>query len=278
MNRKMLLYFALSVCAFLGLLSGVAFAQSSPAGGGYLSLDGRDDFAVARYNDSLKIDFTKLTVEAWIYLQDPPFFKSPFVLIGKSENFILSIWAVKDANPVGGFKVEAPLGVAKSISLPPFIFPKQWTHIAGFYNGKAVSIAVNGKGLPLPIQGEERLINSSRDLMVGAIDLIPEDWKVQNIRSSPFNGFIDELRISSVLRYNIENGIFEVPKRRFEPDENTVGLWHFDEATGAILFHDTSSNKNHLIGKNGAQIIQDLAVFPSNKLAIIWGHLKFAGQ
>lgn len=278
MNRELFLGFALRICMCLGLSSSVTFAQSSPAGGGYLSLDGQDDFAVARYNDSLKIDFTKLTVEAWIDLQEPPFFKSPFILIGKSENFILTIWAVKDANPVGGFKVEAPPGVAKSISLPPAIFPKQWTHIAGFYNGKAVSIAVNGKGLPLPIQGEEHLINSSRDLMVGTIDPIPEDWKVNNIRSSPFNGFIDELRISSVLRYNIENGIFEVPKGRFEPDEHTVGLWHFDESTGATLFHDASSNKNHLIGKNGAQIIQDLAVFPSNKLAIIWGRLKFAGQ
>jgi hypothetical protein len=51
-----------------------------------------------------------------------------------------------------------------------------------------------------------------------------------------FNGFIDELRISNVLRYS---GNFTRPSAPFTPDANTVGLYHFDEASGIAVL-DTS--------------------------------------
>jgi concanavalin A-like lectin/glucanase superfamily protein len=44
-----------------------------------------------------------------------------------------------------------------------------------------------------------------------------------------FNGFIDELRLSNVLRYI---GSFAPPTARFEPDANTVALYHFDAGSG----------------------------------------------
>ncbi len=47
-----------------------------------------------------------------------------------------------------------------------------------------------------------------------------------------FDGMIDELRISSTVRYTED---FE-PAFRHEPDENTIGLWHFDVGRDEALF------------------------------------------
>jgi hypothetical protein len=60
-----------------------------------------------------------------------------------------------------------------------------------------------------------------------------------------FIGWIDELRISSVIRYTTQ---FPIPIVPFIPDENTAALYHFDEGpvgpcTGIVL---------DIAGKNGA--------------------------
>jgi hypothetical protein len=48
-----------------------------------------------------------------------------------------------------------------------------------------------------------------------------------------FNGFIDELRISSVIRYTAN---FQRPNLPFVTDSNTVGLYHFDEGSGDTVY------------------------------------------
>lgn len=52
-------------------------------------------------------------------------------------------------------------------------------------------------------------------------------------RYPAFSGWLDEVRISTVVRYEAE---FERPTAPFEPDEDTVGLWHFDEGTGDVVY------------------------------------------
>jgi hypothetical protein len=44
-----------------------------------------------------------------------------------------------------------------------------------------------------------------------------------------YNGFFDELRLSSVVRYNSN---FVRPQMAFDTDAITVALYHFDEGTG----------------------------------------------
>jgi len=51
-------------------------------------------------------------------------------------------------------------------------------------------------------------------------------------RYPAFSGWLDEVRISTVVRYEAE---FERPTTPFEPDDVTVGLWHFDEGRGDIV-------------------------------------------
>lgn len=47
-----------------------------------------------------------------------------------------------------------------------------------------------------------------------------------------FHGWLDEVRISNAVRYSAD---FERPAPRFEPDAQTVALYHFDEGTGTAL-------------------------------------------
>ena len=47
-----------------------------------------------------------------------------------------------------------------------------------------------------------------------------------------YKGFLDEVRVSSVVRYNGNFTPLPVP---FAPDDNTVGLYHFDEGNGDIV-------------------------------------------
>lgn len=82
-------------------------------------------------------------------------------------------------------------------------------------------------------------------------------------------GYIDEVRISNVVRY--KGPEWEVPKGKFEVDAHTISLWHFDEAPGLSRFTDTSGNGHHL-WRSG--VIDGLAVEAQRKLTTTWGQLK----
>lgn len=52
-----------------------------------------------------------------------------------------------------------------------------------------------------------------------------------------YNGYLDELRISNVIRYS--GASFTIPYLPFNTDSNTVALYHFDEGSGNILYDDS---------------------------------------
>ena len=109
------------------------------------------------------------------------------------------------------------------------------------------------------------LIKSDKPLRIGGI--IPQDpdrsgFVGNNVK---FRGYIDEVRISSVVRY--VGGRWEVPKREFRVDKHTISLWHFDEEGEAMRFKDASGNNYDLL-RSG------LAVKAQRKLTTTWGQLK----
>lgn len=59
-----------------------------------------------------------------------------------------------------------------------------------------------------------------------------------------FNGKIDEMRVSDVVRYA---GNF-TPDESFVVDGNTVSYWKFDEGTGSVLVDETASHNGALEG------------------------------
>ncbi|MCS6856070.1 MAG: LamG domain-containing protein, partial [Elioraea sp.] len=46
-----------------------------------------------------------------------------------------------------------------------------------------------------------------------------------------FRGWLDEVRLSTVIRYSAD---FERPRAPFQPDAETAALWHFDEGAGEL--------------------------------------------
>lgn len=76
----------------------------------------------------------------------------------------------------------------------------------------------------------------------------------QYVNNSPpqylsYNGFLDELRISDVVRYASS---FTPPSAPFASDGNTVALYHFDEGAGATLANSVSSLSNGVINVGGS--------------------------
>lgn len=98
----------------------------------------------------------------------------------------------------------------------------QWTHLATTLKDNQVSLYINGK---LSIQNEidEKPYFSNQSILSFGAYL--NKYEI----TSSFYGLIDDLRLSSIARdieTNWENGVY------FQPllvDENTVGLWRFEE-------------------------------------------------
>jgi hypothetical protein len=58
-----------------------------------------------------------------------------------------------------------------------------------------------------------------------------------------FNGFLDELRLSTTIRYN---GNFTRPTGPFTPDADTAALYHFDEGAGTTLGDQIGTSNGQL--------------------------------
>jgi hypothetical protein len=58
---------------------------------------------------------------------------------------------------------------------------------------------------------------------------------------------MDEVRISTVVRYT---GDFGVPTVPLTPDANTFGLWYFDEGTGQVAADASASANNGTLGSS----------------------------
>jgi formylglycine-generating enzyme required for sulfatase activity len=59
-------------------------------------------------------------------------------------------------------------------------------------------------------------------------------------RDVPYVGDVDEVRVSSIIRYR-DNF---TPKNRFEPDADTIALYHFDEGQGDVLTDSSGKNRH----------------------------------
>ena len=278
-------------------LSAKALPPPSPAGGNYLALDGVDDYAVLDFETFgyLLPDGTdEFTFEAWIYPTTPPNNKDTLLTILHQQARML---IVNDEfqpllnNLANGHNIEPPKGdlillmssyiegaLGRTVPFPIPLAPNQWHHIAYQVNGNQITMIVNDfvktsqNGIPLGHNLDARL---PKDFVLGGFGKIIEIPGRPPAKSfwGSFTGYIDEVRISKDVRYDVEKKGF-MPREKFKKDAKTVALWHFDEPGGTQQFSDASRNAHHLVGKNGAKIGDALAVEAEGKLAITWGRLK----
>ena len=295
-----MIYRQILACLLLILipLSAKAFPPASPTGGNYLVLDGVDDYAVLDFETfgrPLPNGTNEFTVEAWIYPTTPPDNKDTLLTILHQQ---VRMYIVNDEfqpllnNLANALNIEHPKGDlillmsayiegkpgAQRVPFPIPLVPNQWHHIVYQSNGHQTTMIVNDfvrkmqNGLPLPLGH-----NASRPLDFvlggfGKIIEIPLGFGEKQFWSS-FTGYIDEVRISTEARYDVNKKGF-MPDDKFKNDAKTAALWHFDEPGGTREFSDASGNAYHLEGIGGAKTGNPLAVEAEGKLAITWGRLK----
>ena len=271
-----------------------ALPPPSPAGGNYLVLDGKDDYAELDFNTHgilFQDEIDEFTVEAWIYPTKPPDDNiTGLILCQQVRMRVVSYdnpgykflkqkinWKKGDLLLITDAHVAGWGGDAVTPFMPITLSLNQWHHIAFQAKGRQTTTIVNDT---VKTMGQGTIIGTDvskfwrpKDLTLGGFG---EKIVLPNIAGfywHSFTGYIDEVRISTVARYNIDKKIV-TPDEKFKKDKETIALWHFDEYGRTDTFSDSSGNKYHLVGKNGAKTKGPLDVQAQDKLATTWGQIK----
>ncbi len=285
------------VCLFfitLISISAKALPPQSPAGGNYLVLDGIDDYAVLDFEAFgilLPEGTDEFTVEAWVYPTTAPDKNITAMILSQQvrmrvvsdkhpayQKIKKSIdWQKGDLLLITDAHVAGWGGDAVTPFMPMTLALNQWHHIAFQAKGKETITIVNDLTRTLPqgttIGHDLSKFWCPKDFTLGGFGKKIQPPNGGNSLLGSFTGYIDEIRISTIARYDVTKNSF-MPLGKFKHDEKAVALWHFDEPGGMRKFSDSSNNAYHLAGKNGAKIGISLAVEAQGKLTTTWGKLK----
>lgn len=204
--------------------------------GNYLMLDGKGDYATASDGSPLDIgdDSTEsLTVEAWIY---PKSFGGYIV---SDEGYSLSTVSGKGVK----FEVKGGEDVHSLTKTDPNFRTNEWHHVVGIFDNASNKFAVGFDGEILWSEEDTTIFNLKNydfPLYIGSFD----DFQ------GFFNGAIDEVRISDIVRYPGTDYNYGAT---YTPDNSTRGLWHFNDFSGSTSFIDTSSYGNTLTAQDNAK-------------------------
>ena len=219
--------------------------EPSPAGGGWLELD--PELGLTQTEAPWLPELTgELTIEAWIYVDETLPKQITFSLVGQTDRFscfMFGIPADEDRDDIMDTRIgvfsngtKEPSYVSKMESLPI----RQWVHyVATIDRGAAIGsdglIRGGWEGSELPVPIENRLV-------LGGTPTLTKMPMPEKMRFAS-GVYIDELRISSVVRYK---GNYDVPTHAFTADTDTIGLYHFDERS-AQRYEDSSKSEIPLI-------------------------------
>jgi hypothetical protein len=209
--------------------------------GGYLVVDGVDDYVDNTVEGPLDVGYTNnmsFTVEAWIY----------------PMNFGYGAFVADDAYDLG--YVSQSGSSAIKLSIWPNVNTTHemysynslwngWHHIVGLFDNEnnRAGIGVDGNIQWHDLENYDGLWNGTWPFVIGSY----------SSTSGFFEGKIDEVRVSNIVRYT--GNSYEIPTLQYEIDTNTLALWHFDEAPGSSYFIDSSGNGNTLTAHNGATTV-----------------------
>jgi hypothetical protein len=215
----------------------------------FLILDGVDDYALARDESSLDLGSNDFTLETFFYVPDQNNDSIDFLLYKYlAYNIDISYSTITEDRIFftiysGADFFRTPHSISYKTNIT-----NGWHHIATsfdygypdvpdqmylYFDGTLVASATSSEWQPFS--------KTNGVVAIGATDT----------GFNPFIGRLDEVRISSVIRYT--GNTYAVPNAPFVNDDSTLALWHFDEQTGATVFGDVGKYNNILTGYNGAQ-------------------------
>jgi len=286
----MQLLFVVFLFALYVSVSSVA-VPPSPAGGEYLRIYAPGDYAFAPDHDDFDIASKEgYTIEMWFYVKRPlqrfdlkavqPYERWSMIYKAGSYEVVIA----QSGTP--NFRSETKGTGLRETGAPPL---NQWHYCVITISGGSLQRGVNRE------MWGKRLNNGFLNLNLADTDSpffigggntsairgikgeAPDPWVGKPVWIPYTDGFIDEVRISNIVRYPRgalnawrEARVIEVPKGRFEPDEHTLALWHFDFA-GYVgsKWRDASGNGHHLTYKG---TYQDVSL--GGKLPLKWAELK----
>ncbi len=125
------------------------------------------------------------------------------------------------------------------------ITPNQWNYVAitksSDLSGK---MYINGKLIASSTWENEQYSYGS--LFIGASFFT--SW------GNYFKGYLDEFRMSNIVRTDQQVADYYASNQQFTADNNTIGLWHFNENSGTSFINSVSTTAGSLF--NGASFAQ----------------------
>ncbi len=214
--------------------TGAAPAKLAASAGRNYALEFAEGATIEPVTTLLYDGFQPLTMEARITFDGvrPKNVQHDIHLFGPPSYIALLL------QPRGTLK-EYPIAYAMSLPDPTnfgatqILNNDQTAHLAVVYDGKALSLYVDGKlqGKHYPAVMKKRI---ARPFAIHR----PLTGDEQNLGT--FRLIMDEVRFSNIARYD-DNF---TPAKRFEADTNTLALYHFDSGSGDVL-KDSSGNGHH---------------------------------
>ena len=266
----------LLTCLILGLFLSVQHASAQKPPDGVLALR-PEGYAYADYPSIFSpFDDDGMTIEIWFYITEafPPkgMERERWVLIAKPGCYSIRIgvgnMAMGLPDPRGTVYIQYTIyddNGGSSTTTPSWMpwvpdYPlDRWVYTA--YQIKGVAFAQEAIFLDkkIIVHGDNAasgpFADTSDPLFVGG-----------RPGYNSLKGWVDEIRISKGWRY----GAHEInidPPRRFQADQQTVALWHFDEGARASNYADSWVHGYTLL-TSGISVDND------GKLATTWGHIK----
>jgi len=185
----------------------------------------------------------KWTVDMWIYSQTLPFSAWSWLFCKAFTShstpyyqFDIRWWEANSYLEACIWRSDAFSGYLTVISPNNSILLENWYHIEVDVDLSIpyMELFLNGISQQKDITAEGTYSNFNTSCSLGInLNLISPSYA--------FTGIIDEVRVSDIIRHTAN---FTPPTRKYSPDANTMGLWHFDEGTGTIAY-DVSGNGNN---------------------------------
>ena len=231
-NLRNLPIFAYLFLLVLIPMRAAAMPPPSPAGGNYLALDAVDDHAILDFETFgllLPKGADEFTFEAWIYPTTPP--NKDILAIVLSQQVRMYAWNRDHLRLMGGAHLDHPVRPGAMAFGMLKLSSNQWNHIA-FQVGKGQKTTVIVNDFVRVSQGGQGITLADDISHAGH----PQDFALggfgEKIKSDMHGGhfwghfagwalYIDEVRISTVGRYNIAKDGF-TPLRKFKNDAKTV--------------------------------------------------------
>lgn len=217
----------------------------SPAGGGTLEM--RREIRKVLVTEKPILSPRAITLEAWIWLRSLPKPGEQFVILEQPGSYRLSVISKKNGKGVEMCFSYLSQGGGSGLFTDDIEGVDKWQHIAAIYTPKGIAFCRKSaflylcRGFFLPLGKGEK------GIYIGGG--FPESGRrfSSQLREVPFDGYIDEIRISDIARYSED---YKPPTAPFKPDEHTLALWHFDEGPGATQYKDASGKGNTLRWKS----------------------------